>query len=212
MNKVERIMNLIKKKNLIKKYREENEDKIKEYRLNNRENFRERMKNYYKLNPNRSKIYYQNNKELINQKRRDRRKNDNIYRMAVNLRGGLRQALTKQNATKRNHTMELVGLTKEQLNEWLHFTERFYIPKEYAESIELEHLMPFAKVDLSTEEGQRQDMNWKNLRHHTFEYNRSKSDRLPTPLERMKQLLLCYLFKYVYLEDNENIETANVIS
>jgi hypothetical protein len=179
-----------------KNYNEKNKDKILEYQKIYRVNNKDKISEY-------SKIYKEQNKDLINTKRREKYANDICFKVQNNLRSGLHQALSKQNATKRNNTLKLTGLSIEELTDWLQFTEKFYIPKNYQGTIEVEHMMPFAKVDLTTLEGQEHVMNWKNLRHYTYEENHSKAARLPTPLEKLKQLLICYLFKVTVLDQKE---------
>jgi hypothetical protein len=183
-------------------------DYVKEYRKNNKELINKKDRDYYERNRDkvleRHKIYREKNRDIINSKKRERYSIDLSYKITNNLRSGLYQALTNQNATKRNSTLQLTGLSIEELTDWLQFTEKFYVPKNYQGTIDIEHMMPFAKVDLSTLEGQERVMNWKNLRHYTSKENNLKRARLPTPLEKLKQLLICYLFKVTFLDQNED--------
>jgi hypothetical protein len=77
---------------------------------------------------------------------------------------------------------------------WLEFTKRFYVPKDYTGPLHLEHQYPVSQYDLSNEEHVAHCYNWKHLRYWTSENNRIKANKMPTALDKFKQLVLVHMF------------------
>jgi hypothetical protein len=92
------------------------------------------------------------------------------------------------------HCEKLTGLPLDKFNEWLDFTKRYYVPKDYTGPLHMDHQYPVSHYDLSNEEHVAHCYNWKHLRYWTSENNRTKSNSDPTPLDKFKQLVLAQMF------------------
>jgi hypothetical protein len=93
------------------------------------------------------------------------------------------------------------GITLEKFREWMNFTKQFYIPKEYKGQIDIEHQYPLSKYDLSNETNILFCLNWKHLRYMTHEQNLKKANKPPTPSDKLKQMMIAYLFKRSILDN-----------
>ena len=118
-----------------KKSREENREKIKardkKYREENPEKIKTRSKKYYEENTEKKKAtnkkYCKENPEKVRAAHkkymRQRRQQDPIFRILHNMCGNLSRCLSGK--TKNSHTMEYVGMTPDELMDYLEgrFTE-----------------------------------------------------------------------------------------
>jgi hypothetical protein len=84
---------------------------------------------------------------------------------------------------KAAYVEHLTGLSLNKLNEWLEFTKRFYVPKDYTGSLDIEHQYPLSKYDLTNEENVAHCCNWKHLRYWPSEDNKKKGSKMPSHLK-----------------------------
>jgi len=100
--------------------------------------------------------------EKVNKYKRERRNNDEDYKILCNLRSRLRHALNGK--TKSDRTLKLLGCSTEDL--WNHL-ENLFIPgmtrENYGEVWHLDHLKPCSIFNLEDPLEQRKCFNWKNL-------------------------------------------------
>lgn len=121
-----------------KTWREANKQKVcnyqKEYRKVNPDSNKTHSKAYRKRNPDTakasSKKYKSNNKDKVNsyriayKKRRNelevqRRKNDPLYKLKNNIRGGVNKAFSRNGFKKNTRTHEILGCTYEEFKIYL---------------------------------------------------------------------------------------------
>ena len=76
----------------------------------------------------------------------------------------------------------------------MHFTKQFYIPKGYKGQIDIEHEYPLCKYNLLNEENIKFSLNWKHLRYMTHEENLKKLNKDPSPKDKLKQMMIAYLW------------------
>lgn len=112
-----------------KKFRELNREKLnkkqKEYYKNNIDKERERRKKYniinknttHKREPEPKLPWRQKNKEIFNQKRRERYKYDILYKLSINVRNRLNSYVSSTNYRKKSKTFEIIGCTPLELKE-----------------------------------------------------------------------------------------------
>jgi hypothetical protein len=112
-----------------KKFRELNRDKLnkkqREYYKNNIEKERERRKKYktisdvqtHKKETEPSLSWKQKNKEIFNQRRRERYKYDILYKLSINVRNRLNSYVSSINYRKKSKTFKIIGCTPLELKE-----------------------------------------------------------------------------------------------
>lgn len=136
----------IKNLKSVKKYRENNADKVsesnKKYRDNNRGIINKRQvewnlknkdrvseskkiffqENKEKINKTR-KLYYQNNKEKINKKAREyysiKRKNNMLFKLKENIRNSINMSFKNSSFKKETNTSNILGCTFEDFKKYL---------------------------------------------------------------------------------------------
>lgn len=129
-------------------YYKENKEKVKkrvkEYRENNKEEISKKRKAYYYHNninekikslpiekqiekKEKRKIYSKNNKEKLNSYQRkyfkERRKNDNLFKLSNNIRGLFRLTLKNKGLKKNSKTSQILGCSFEEFK--LHLESKF---------------------------------------------------------------------------------------
>lgn len=156
------------KSNRNKKYRENHREELNNYAKNVRYKYKGRyntsayVRKYRKRHPERSK-----------EQGRKRRLNPN-HRIKSNLRSRLRDILRKQGAVKSDRTMNLIGCSIEYLMNYLE--SKFYnkklsdgqemsMTRELMSTpiIELDHVIPLWKFDLTIPEEQKLAFHYTNL-------------------------------------------------
>lgn len=114
-----------------KKYRDDNKDEIKKrdkiYYENNKDKI---MENYYdnrEHNLIRMKSWKKNNREKIrlyqNEYNNNRRKNDNLYKITLNIRSLIHMSLKKKGIKKNSKTSNILGCTFEEFK--IHLESKF---------------------------------------------------------------------------------------
>lgn len=95
----------------------------KEYRLNNKQKVSQRRKNYYENNKEkeleRGKNYCKKNRYIKNEYIKNRRKNDNLFRLTLNIRTLIGQKIRSGGYTKRSKTNEIIGCSYEAFKNYL---------------------------------------------------------------------------------------------
>ena len=115
-----------------KKYYENNKEKLnentREWYEKNSEKALQQKKEYYIKNRDlvleRSKLWIKNNRDKVNNYIQNKKKENPLFRMELNLRSRMKQFLTQKNITKKNKTFEIIGV---DVNELKHFIEEQFI-------------------------------------------------------------------------------------
>lgn len=160
-------------------YRKDNYEKLYKYHLEygrnhraeNREKYREYVKNYRIKYPERRRE--QDRRRMLNP----------LHKIKTKLRRRLREILIKQNATKSNPTMKLAGC---DIEEFLNYLEsKFYnnardnkpMTRELLLTayIELDHIVPLWKFDLTNYQEQEIAFNYNNIQPLWKEDHKQKS-------------------------------------
>lgn len=141
-----------------------NERRRKAYALN-REKYLERNKNWYNENQERviarQSAWKKKNRKIVNERYKDRWKNNNKERIVQCLRTRIRKAV-RGNA-KSAKTITLLGCSIEYL--WKHLESMFSsgMTRENYGKWHIDHIRPCSSFDLSDPEQQRQCFHYSNL-------------------------------------------------
>ena len=156
------------KKEYNKKYNEENKEQKKEYNKKHYEENKERI-------DENNKKWREENKERTNEYLKNRRKNDENFRIKRYLSSALANALKKSNTNKKNKTMTYVGCSKEELLLHLQSTKK---TEWQNEKLHIDHIIPCALYDHTDEDEIYKCWNWRNLRYLPEKENISKGSKL----------------------------------
>jgi hypothetical protein len=150
-----------------KKYREKNKEKVKEYRS------KYRIENIVKINDNRKKT-----QPLINLYLKNKRDNDPVYRLIINMRSRLKSYLKIKNINKKNRTFDLVGCAPEFLKEHLErqFKDNMNWDNYGLYGWHIDHIIPLSSA--KTEEEIYKLCHYTNLQPLWAEENIKKSNKL----------------------------------
>lgn len=168
--------------NRLKQWRENNKEKITNYHMEQRDANLERFKQYREENGEKIKLYkktYQQkpeNKAKRNEKDKQRRKDDETFRIMANIRTRIHNVL-KQNKTDK--TDKLLGCNKTQLHSWLSYQlydDLTWV--NYADVWQIDHVVPLAFFDMTDKRHQLLAFNWSNLRPLYADENSSKNDSI----------------------------------
>jgi hypothetical protein len=181
------------------RYREINKEKIvsqkKQDYIANKSIINNKHKEYYQKNKDAIKQCYRKyakeNVEKIrkyqNEYKRNRRKNDPLYKMVRNLRGRIQKALKSQGATKDSTTLELFGASKEFV--WKHlesqFREGMTRKNNSPKGWHIDHIKPMISFDLSDPEQLKECCHYTNLQPLWWWENLEKSDKYEKILEKV---------------------------
>jgi len=206
-----------------KKYYQENSDKLRNkssiyyknntnnaldyqkiYRKNNKEKIKIGKQRFYQENKEKIKLdvkcYQDNNKEKINIYKKDRRKNDTIFKLHVDISNAINQNLKENNLTKNNKSInELLPYTMEelkkhlenhpQIEDWmrdengkLDWSKRgVYNPKTHKDNPkwQIDHETPKSKFNIEKEGDKEFQECWglKNLRPYCAKKNIKDGNR-----------------------------------
>lgn len=165
-----------------KQWREANNEKVKEYHNRNRDANLERFKTYREANKEKMKAYKTayyskaENKARRNEKDKQRRREDVVFRIVSNVRTRIHNVL-KQNKTDKTDT--LLGCTKTQLINWLEYQLKDGLTwSNYGTLWHIDHVIPLAFFDLIDTKQQLLAFNWSNLRPLYATENLSKNDTI----------------------------------
>jgi hypothetical protein len=155
----------------IKQYRKENKEKLVEYGKQYQEANKEKIAEYRKQ-------YRQDNKERSNERARNRRKNDEQYRIRCYLSSSLWSALNNAGKTKNASILTYVGCSIEFMQEHLNSTKK----PDWGDDLHIDHIIPSSLFDHTNEEEVKKCWNWRNLRYLPAEENISKQATLDMDL------------------------------
>jgi len=136
-----------------------------------------------------NKEWQQNNRDRINARKRERRRNEPNYRITENLRRRIRAVLADEN--KSATTIKLLGCTIEEL--WTHFESKFQegmTRENYGSVWHVDHYKPCSSFDLTDPRQQRQCFNWRNLQPLFGAENISKGDTYDPDANEVHEKLL----------------------
>ena len=169
-----------------------------------------RLNRFYKNNPIYRKEYQEKYRPIKNEKRKtqeykdvrnnsrnERYKNDLQYKIINRIRGRLRSFLNENDIIKTNNTDKTIGCDRETFTKWIKFNLRIDNLTEY----HLDHLQPLASFNCETFEDviESKCNHWTNIIPLSPDDNLIKSDRLPTKKELFKQDIRLSIFKLKYL-------------
>ena len=184
------IVDKVCRKMYAKEWREKNKNKVlarkKEYYEKNKNKVLEKQREYN------SKI---ENKIRRNEYRKVRRLNDTQFKTANNCYRRLNHSLKSQNVKKSEHTFDLIGCSIKQLQRWLDFCKPYYVSDNYEGVLHIDHMKPFNSFDLNDVEQRLRACHFSNLRYLTAKANMEKKDKLPTPIDRFKMIVLRIMFE-----------------
>jgi hypothetical protein len=151
------------------KWRQENKE------LTNLSNKRSRDKNIEKRRLHNS-LYQKNNREKVNLRMVNRRKNDTIFKLKCLIRSRVWNFLNYNNITKKNGTFDIVGCSPEFLKEYLEqkFTEGMSWDL-MGQHIHIDHIIPLSSAN--TEEEIYKLCHYTNLQPLWAEDNLKKSNK-----------------------------------
>jgi hypothetical protein len=175
-----------KRKEINKRYREANREKLNERKKQYNQENKEKRKQYYEANKQKiaeqTKQYYEANKEKLvewkNEWTRNRRKNDEQFRIRNNLSGSLRKVLNRIGKTKNASILTYIGCSVESLQEHLNSTKK----PDWGDDLHIDHIIPSSLFDHTNEEEIKKCWNWRNLRYLPAKENISKHDTLDMDL------------------------------
>ena len=118
------------------------------------------MKNHDKIK-NYQKQYFQQNREKINESRRqyekNRRKTDVNFRLIRNTRRRIHHAL--KGKSKSSSTREILGLDIDLYRKWIEFQ---FTPEMNWFNIQIDHVKPICLFDVSKDEELKEAFRWEN--------------------------------------------------
>ena len=160
-----------------KLYREKNKDRIKEYckvwRFENKDKIKDEKIKYYESNRDlilektskryeenkNQKIEYQkeyqsNNKDKRNRYLSERRKNDNLFRLTINIRNLINNSFYKLGYSKKSKTIEILGCTFDELKlhleskfeDWMTWENRGIYTGELNSGWDIDHIIPLSSA------------------------------------------------------------------
>ena len=99
-------------------------EKVKDYREDNLESIKEYQRKYRENNKNKAKEYQLNNKDRNNQRKRERKKNDPLFKLKENMRSSISNAIKSRGYIKESRTYEILGCSYEDFKEYI---ESFFV-------------------------------------------------------------------------------------
>lgn len=125
-----------------------------------------------------NKKYYQAHKEKINKKRKEKKWNDRIFYLTINVRKSILNSFGRKSYKKPNKTEKITGLKNEQMTKYLlkTFKNRYGYEWNGVEPVHIDHIIPLATA--KTEEEVMLLCNYKNLQLLKAEDNLKKGAKL----------------------------------
>jgi hypothetical protein len=118
--------------------------------------------------------YFKKRREEINEKNRERLKNDIAYKLKQACRRRLLSSIKKKYRSDK-----YIGCETELLIEWLQFCFGYNMTLEnHGKLWHIDHVIPLDIFDLSNEEQQFIAFNWKNLSPETAKFNMEKGNKI----------------------------------
>lgn len=167
-----------------RKYYEKNKEKSnarsREYNKRNKEKIKANKREYREKNKEimafKRRIYNQRKdvKERVNKRSRERRKEDPLHRLTLNIRRALYKSLKRAKLKKENRTFKYVSCSPNFLLERL---ERQRIERGLSEYA-VDHMLPIDSFDLKDAEELRRCWHFSNLQALSPEDNLRKSNKI----------------------------------
>lgn len=161
ISKKYRINNKEKIKEKIKLYREKNREQIlqkkAQYREKNREVLREKARKYYKDNMEIIKTRRKQQRKKSNETTRiyvaNRKKNDKIYAFKSRIRPWLIKSFTRKKYIKNSHLEEIVGKPIDELVQYLlqTFKNNYGYEWDGTEKVHIDHIIPLKNAKTEKE-------------------------------------------------------------
>lgn len=130
---------------------------------------------------------YKNKKKELNIKRKERMKNDPVFKFKQTCLQRLKSVIQKN-----KHTDEYIGCDKYQLVEWMTFCMKEPMTiQNHGKEWHIDHVIPIDTFDLTDEKQQLLCFNWKNLSPETPSFNMKKGNKIIKAqiLEHMEKLI-----------------------
>ena len=144
------------KKKSDKKYRdkEENKEKRRKYTEENRDKIKKQSKKWREDNKEHIKEYGIKNRERYNKRRRERRKEDDLFRLKDNLRSRISQSFGKNGYKKSSRIYEILGCSYDlfkqyiemQFKEWMNYENQGKYNGEFYYGWDLDHIIPISSA------------------------------------------------------------------
>lgn len=162
-----------------RKWREKHPEYRKNYYLKNREKALKDRKKYYQEHYSEHyaycKKYYKENSERITKHLRERFKNDSLYKLRINLRNRIKQAMV--GITKSKSTKEILGCDFKEAKRWIESQFKDGMTwKNHGSIWEIDHVIPLSTA--KTPEKLYELSNYKNLQPLWWKENRRKYNKI----------------------------------
>jgi len=148
-------------KEKFKQYRLDNiesiKERVKKYHLDNKEYFKEYNKQYHLDNKEKIKQHYLDNKKKINQQSAyyafKKRKTNPLFKLSINLRSRIKQAVKSKGWTKKNKTADILGCDFETVKKHLEnqFIDGMCWQNHGLYGWHIDHITPLAKAETEEE-------------------------------------------------------------
>jgi hypothetical protein len=132
-----------------------------------------------KCNSSRDKTYRNNNKQKLNEYKKNKKQSDPQFKIKYLLRLRLLDALKRENVTKRHSALQLLGCEVSTLKQ--HLESKFDNTMNWSNHgiyWEIDHIIPCGRFNLEDEEQQKQCFHYSNLQPLTKIENRQKSNNI----------------------------------
>jgi hypothetical protein len=134
-----------------KKYREENKEKITQKRKEWRELNKEKVKEYRKKH---NKTYSEKNKDKRNIKRKEKLKNDEVFRLKESIRSSINKIINKNGLTKITKTELILGCSFEEFKQyietkfepWMNWDNYGLYNGELNYGWDIDHIIPLSTI------------------------------------------------------------------
>lgn len=135
----------------------------KKWRENNKEYVKNQQKIWRQNNPEYSKkhgkIYRNNNRKKINEYTKEKRKNDPLFKLSVNIRASIKMSIKRQGFSKKSKTPEILGCTYEEFKihienqflPWMNWNNHGLYNGELYFGWDLDHIIPVASAQTEEE-------------------------------------------------------------
>jgi hypothetical protein len=132
--------------------------KNKKWRTNNTDKIKENINNFYVLNPNYRSEYQKNSKNKINKRLKNRRENDEYYRIKENTRNLIKNSIKKSRFNKQSKTIDILGCDYIQFKQhlenkfayWMNW-DNYGNPKdkkfELNKTWDIDHIIPLSSAN-----------------------------------------------------------------
>lgn len=125
------------------------------------------------------KIWKENNKSIINAKKRERLKTDFIFKLRTQISSRLAKTLKKIHKTKSKSTLKYINSTLDYVKKWLEFCFANEMTIEnHGQLWHIDHVIPVAKFNFNDDKDIELCFSWFNLMPLLKEENLIKQDKI----------------------------------